>query len=71
MKYKKCFIIGANCMLGTTMRQLTDTSRYMLTDIICDDKEIKYCDITNIDQLTISVTRYQPDIIFNFAAMVD
>ena len=71
MKYKKCFIIGANGMLGTTMRQLTDTSKYMLTDIMCDDKEIKYCDITNIEQLTISVNQYQPDIIFNFAAMVD
>jgi dTDP-4-dehydrorhamnose reductase len=68
--YKKIFITGANGMLGTTLQNLIDTSDCLLTD---KDVEggIVYCDIRDLKHTTDTVIGYRPDIILNFAALVD
>ena len=68
--YKKIFIAGANGMLGTTLQDLTDTSEYLLTDKDVEG-ELEYCDIRNLKETTTVVSKYKPDIILNFAALVD
>jgi len=67
---KKIFIAGANGMLGTTLRGLTDTSEYLLTDKDTEG-EVKYCDIRDLKHTTQVINEYKPDIILNFAALVD
>jgi dTDP-4-dehydrorhamnose reductase len=68
--YKKIFIAGANGMLGTTLQGLTDTSEYLLTDKDTEG-EVKYCDIRDLKHTTQVINEYKPDIILNFAALVD
>lgn len=68
--YKKVFIAGANGMLGTTLQNLTDTSEYLLTDKDTEG-EVKYCDIRDLKHTTQVINEYTPDIILNFAALVD
>lgn len=68
--YKKIFIAGANGMLGTTLQNLTDTSEYLLTDKDTEG-EVKYCDIRDLKHTTQVINEYTPDIILNFAALVD
>jgi dTDP-4-dehydrorhamnose reductase len=68
--YKKVFIAGANGMLGTTLQDLTDTSEYLLTDKDTEG-EVKYCDIRDLKHTTQVINEYTPDIILNFAALVD
>jgi dTDP-4-dehydrorhamnose reductase len=69
-KYKKIFIAGANGMLGTTLKQITDTSKMFLTDKEISN-DIKFCDIRDLKHTTELINEYQPDIILNFAALVD
>lgn len=68
--YKKVFIAGANGMLGTTLQDLTDTSEYLLTD---KDTEggMPYCDIRDLKHTADIIAEYKPDVILNFAALVD
>jgi dTDP-4-dehydrorhamnose reductase len=68
--YTKVFIAGANGMLGTTLQQITNTENYLLTDKEISEN-IKYCDIRDLETTTQIVNEYQPDIILNFAALVD
>jgi dTDP-4-dehydrorhamnose reductase len=68
--YKKIFIAGANGMLGTTLKSLTDTTEMLLTDKELSEG-IQFCDIRDLQHTTKVVTSYQPDIILNFAALVD
>jgi dTDP-4-dehydrorhamnose reductase len=68
--YKKIFIAGANGMLGTTLQNLTNTSEYLLTDKDTEG-EVKYCDIRDLKHTTQVINEYTPDIILNFAALVD
>ena len=68
--YKKIFIAGANGMLGNTLQGLTDTSEYLLTDKDTEDL-MPYCDIRDIKQTTKTILDYKPDVILNFAALVD
>jgi len=70
IQYKKMFIAGANGMLGTTLQSLTDTSQYLLTDKDIDG-DVRYCDIRDLNQTSNIVKEYNPDIILNFAALVD
>jgi dTDP-4-dehydrorhamnose reductase len=68
--YSKIFVAGANGMLGTTLQQVTNTEDFLLTDK--DTSEgIKYCDIRDLEATTQIINEYQPDIILNFAALVD
>jgi dTDP-4-dehydrorhamnose reductase len=69
-KFKKVFIAGANGMLGTSLKNLTDTSLMLLTDKE-PSEEIEFCDIRNLEHTTQIVNEYNPDIILNFAALVD
>ena len=68
--YKKIFIAGANGMLGTTLQKLTDTSEYLLTDNDTGGG-MSFCDIRDLKHTTNVVTSYRPDVILNFAALVD
>lgn len=68
--YKKIFIAGANGMLGTTLKNSTDTSNMLLTDKELS-QGIQFCDIRDLKHTTELVKQYQPDIILNFAALVD
>jgi dTDP-4-dehydrorhamnose reductase len=70
MKFKKIFIAGANGMLGTTLQNISKSDEYLLTDIETSEN-IKFCDIRNIEETAKIVREYKPDIIFNFAALVD
>ena len=70
MKYKKIFIAGANGMLGTTLQNLTDTKEFLLTDKEISDT-VKFCDIRDINYTTKIINEFQPDIILNFADLVD
>ena len=68
--YNKVFIAGANGMLGTALQDLVDTSEHLLTD---KDTEggMSYCDIRDLKHTSEVVTKYRPDVILNFAALVD
>ena len=68
--YKKVFIAGANGMLGTTLQSITDTSEYLLTDKDAEGS-IKFCDIRDLQATSTTIGEYKPDIILNFAALVD
>ncbi len=70
INYTKVFIAGANGMLGTTLQNITNTEGFLLTDK--DTSEgITYCDIRDLEKTTQIIKNYQPDIILNFAALVD
>ena len=68
--YSKIFIAGANGMLGTTLQGLVNTSAHLLTD---KDVEgvVSFCDIRDLKHTSEVVSKYKPDIILNFAALVD
>lgn len=68
--YNRVFIAGANGMLGTTMKGLVDTKDWFLTDKELGD-EIIYCDIRDLEYTSRLVKEYKPDLILNFAAIVD
>jgi dTDP-4-dehydrorhamnose reductase len=70
MKYKKIFIAGANGMLGTTLQNIIDTKHFLLTDKEISDT-VRFCDIRDLDNTTKIINEFQPDIILNFAALVD
>lgn len=69
-KYKKIFIAGANGMLGTTLQSIVDTKDFLLTDKDTSEN-ISWCDIRDLKYTTTLINKYQPNIILNFAALVD
>jgi len=68
--YNRVFIAGANGMLGTTLQGLIDTKEWFLTDKEVEN-EIIYCDIRDLEHTAKLVKEYKPDLILNFAAIVD
>ena len=68
--YKKIFIAGANGMLGTTLQRLVNTSEHLLTDKDVEG-DVSFCDIRDLKHTSEVVSKYKPDIILNFAALVD
>jgi dTDP-4-dehydrorhamnose reductase len=68
--YKKIFIAGANGMLGTTLQNITNTEDFLLTDKDIEGN-VKYCDIRDLKHTSEVISESQPDIILNFAALVD
>jgi dTDP-4-dehydrorhamnose reductase len=68
--YKKILVFGANGMLGSTLQTLIDSKNFLLTDKDVETN-IEYCDIRNLEHTSKIVNEYQPDIILNFAALVD
>ena len=69
-KYKKIFVAGANGMLGTTLQSLINTKNFLLTDKETSNI-VKFCDIRDLNHTTEIINEFQPDIILNFAALVD
>jgi dTDP-4-dehydrorhamnose reductase len=70
MKYKKIFIAGANGMLGTTLQNIIETKDFLLTDKETSNI-VKFCDIRDLNHTSKITNEFQPDIILNFAALVD
>jgi dTDP-4-dehydrorhamnose reductase len=68
--YNKIFVAGANGMLGTTLQNEVDIKNFLLTDKEISTN-IEYCDIRDLTNVTNIIKEYQPDIILNFAALVD
>jgi dTDP-4-dehydrorhamnose reductase len=69
-KYKKMLITGANGMLGTTLQSITNTKDFLLTDKDTNTG-LEFCDIRDLEHTTKVIREYEPDIILNFAALVD
>jgi dTDP-4-dehydrorhamnose reductase len=66
------FIAGANGMLGTTLQGMFDTEDFLLTDKdLSNSNNIVYCDIRDLEHTTKLVKEFKPDVILNFAAIVD
>jgi len=70
IKYNRVFIAGANGMLGTTLKGLVDTTGWLLTDKEVEN-DIIYCDIRDLKHTSELIKEYKPDLILNFAAIVD
>jgi dTDP-4-dehydrorhamnose reductase len=70
IKYKKILITGANGMLGTTLQSITNTKDFLLTDKDTNTG-LEFCDIRDLEHTTKVIREYEPDIILNFAALVD
>jgi dTDP-4-dehydrorhamnose reductase len=68
--YKKIFVAGANGMLGTTLQGLIKTEEHLLTDREAEGNTM-YCDIRDLNQTTQIVNGYKPEVILNFAALID
>ena len=68
--YKKILVFGANGMLGSTLQTLISSDDFLLTDKDVESG-IQYCDIRDLTYTSKIVNEYQPDIILNFAALVD
>ena len=68
--YKKIFVAGADGMLGTTFQNIVDTKDFSLTDKNTS-QNVKFCDIRDLENTTKIIKEYNPDIILNFAALVD
>lgn len=68
MKYNKILVFGGGGMLGSTLKKLNP-------DVIITDKEVEYgvefCDITNFEHVKQIIEKYNPEVILNFAALVD
>jgi dTDP-4-dehydrorhamnose reductase len=70
MDFKKALVFGANGMLGTTLKKVTDINNFKLTDKDINT-DIEFCDIRDLKHVTEVINQYNPDIILNFAALVD
>lgn len=69
MKYNRILVFGGAGMLGTTLKSISKNQ------LIVTDKDIHtgitYCDIRDLKHTSETVKTHQPDIILNFAALVD
>jgi dTDP-4-dehydrorhamnose reductase len=68
--YKRIFVAGANGMLGTTLQDLVNLDNCLLTDKETS-KNVSWCDVRDLKYTADLIKNYQPDIILNFAALVD
>lgn len=68
--YKKIFVAGAAGMLGSDLQKSAKGLNCMFTDI-CVEDNIIYCDIRDLEHTSRLVNEYKPDIIINFAALID
>ena len=70
MKYQKAIVFGAAGMLGTTLKSIADESKFILTDKDTSTG-LEFCDIRDLSSVSKIIKKYNPDIILNFAALVD
>jgi dTDP-4-dehydrorhamnose reductase len=70
MKYNKALVFGAAGMLGTTLKKIAEEEKFILTDKDTSSG-LEYCDIRDFSSVKQIVEKYNPDIILNFAALVD
>lgn len=70
MKYQKAIVLGAAGMLGTTLKNIAEDSKFILTDKDTSTG-LEFCDIRDLSSVSKLIENYNPDIILNFAALVD
>jgi len=70
MEFKRALVFGANGMLGTTLKKIVGEGEFTLTDKDTTTG-LEFCDIRDLELTTKIVEKYNPDIILNFAALVD
>jgi dTDP-4-dehydrorhamnose reductase len=70
MKYNNPLVLGAAGMLGTTLKNIVGEDKFILTDKDTSTG-LEFCDIRDLALTTELVEKYNPDIILNFAALVD
>jgi dTDP-4-dehydrorhamnose reductase len=70
MEFNKVLVFGGAGMLGTSLKQVSKDKILILTDKNVKSG-IEFCDIRDMRNVTDIFTKYKPDIIFNFAALVD
>jgi dTDP-4-dehydrorhamnose reductase len=70
MNYNKALVFGAAGMLGTTLRNLVDSPEFILTDKDTSTG-LEFCDIRDLSATAEIVEKHNPDVILNFAAVVD
>lgn len=70
MEFKRALVFGANGMLGTTLKKIVGEGEFILTDKDTTTG-LEFCDIRDLELTTKIVEKYNPDIILNFAALVD
>jgi dTDP-4-dehydrorhamnose reductase len=70
MKYNRPLVFGAAGMLGTTLKNVAEDIKFILTDKDTSTG-LEFCDIRDLALTTEIIKKYNPDIIFNFAALVD
>jgi dTDP-4-dehydrorhamnose reductase len=70
MKYQKAIVFGAAGMLGTTLKSIANESKFILTDKDTSTG-LEFCDIRDLSSVSKIIKKYNPDIILNFAALVD
>jgi dTDP-4-dehydrorhamnose reductase len=70
MNYNKALVFGAAGMLGTTLKDLVDSTEFILTDKDTSTG-LEFCDIRDLSATAEIVEKYNPDVILNFAAVVD
>jgi dTDP-4-dehydrorhamnose reductase len=70
MKYEKVLVFGAGGMLGTALKKLVSEKNFFLTDKDTSSN-LEFCDIRDLPSVNKIVENYKPDIIINFAALVD
>jgi dTDP-4-dehydrorhamnose reductase len=68
MKYNKILLFGAGGMLGDSFIKMLPNAKF--TDKITREN-VSYCDITEFEKTKELIEEYNPDIIFNLAALVD
>ena len=70
MKYNRPLVFGAAGMLGTTLKNIVGENKFILTDKDTSTG-LEFCDIRDLAATTELTNKYNPDIILNFAALVD
>jgi dTDP-4-dehydrorhamnose reductase len=70
MKYNNALVFGAAGMLGTTLKSIADEGKFIFTDKDTSTG-LEFCDIRDLKSVTKIIEKYNPDIILNFAALVD
>jgi dTDP-4-dehydrorhamnose reductase len=69
--YNKYLITGVSGMLFNDLKHLVSDKECLLLDRVVNDNNTIYCDISDIKKTNKIVNEFNPNIIFNLAAITD